>query len=750
MAHAAGTTARTHRLIGLLAALLLAAATALAFGRVLLGASTTLKLLGAAIAAAGLAVVFERRSLLLSTVASGIGLAVAVGLIVFPGSTWYGLPTGDTLRAALDAAALVGEQARIQAAPAEPIGPLLLAAVVSLWAAVFSAHALAFRAGSPLLGLIPPVALVAFADTVLEEFVKPLYGVLFLAAALLVVFADGLARVQGWGPVWSSARKGVAGSAGRGARRLALTALGVAFLSPIVVPGFGSKALVDFGSPAEGRVAIDPFVSVLNELTQETPVEVFRVRTSQPAYVRLVSLPDFDGVLWKPSAEEGAVVEDGDLELSTTGPPTGLTEPVVIELTADLADRWVPTPYPITSIEVPGRTVRFNADTGTTFVDRPLEEGESYTAAASLAQPTADDLRNVRSAAPLENGRYLYRSPGDETVEEIARRWIAGADNDFDKAFAIQEHLRDTSEFRYTVDTSLRGGTNSILDFLTKSKAGFCQQFSTAMAVMLRTVGVQSRVVVGFADGDRMPTTGQYSVKTDSAHSWVEVYFPGWGWMPFEPTPTRENPVTNAYTAPPPECTGQTCPNPDAPATGGPAESVGGPGSQQRGRIEGDPRLGNAPPVSFPAPPAVAGDDPPIRARAALVIALALGGLFLLVLPPARALRRRLHLRRASAEPRRLILVTYEQFIERAAGLGLGRGAGETLEEYRRKVMETGYLSNGHLDRLTRLATAAAYSLHEPDGEQAVDAGDAAETAIREIKRAVGPTRWLVGLYRRR
>lgn len=750
MAHAAGTTARTHRLIGLLAALLLAAATALAFGRVFLGTSTTMKLLGAAIAAAGLAVAFERRSLLLSTAASGIGLAVAVGLIVFPDSTWYGLPTADTLRAALDAAALVGEQARIQAAPAEPIGPLLLAAVVSLWAAVFSAHALAFRAGSPLLGLIPPVALVAFADTVLEEYVKPLYGVLFLAAALLVVFADGLARVQGWGPVWSSARKGVAGSAGRGARRLALTALGAAVLSPIVVPGFGSKALVDFGSPADGRVAIDPFVSILHELTKETPVEVFRVRTSQPAYVRLVSLPDFDGVQWKPSAEEGAVVEDGDLDLFATGQPTGLTEPVVIDITNDLADRWVPTPYPITSIEVPGRAVRFNAETGTMFVDRPLDEGESYTAAASLTRPTADDLRNARPAAPLENGRYLYRAPGDKEVEAIARRWIGGADNDFDKAFAIQDRLRNTAEFRYTTETSLRGGTRSILDFLTETKAGFCQQFSTAMAVMLRTVGVQSRVVVGFATGDRMPTTGQYSVKTDSAHSWVEVYFPDWGWMPFEPTPTRVNPVTNAYTAPAPECTGQTCPDPDGPATGGQTESAGGPGSQQRGRIEGDPRLGNTPPATFPTPPAVARDEPPIRARTALVIAVVLGGLFLLVLPPARALRRRVRLRRAAAEPRRLILVTYELFIERAAGLGLGRGAGETLEEYRRKVMETGYLSNGHLDRLTRLATAAAYSSHDPDGEQAHDAGDAAETAIREIKRAVGPTRWLVGLYRRR
>ena len=78
-------------------------------------------------------------------------------------------------------------------------------------------------------------------------------------------------------------------------------------------------------------------------------------------------------------------------------------------------------------------------------------------------------------------------------------------------------------------------------------------------------------------------------------------------------------------------------------------------------------------------------------------------GLVLLLVPPIRALRRRVRLRRAAAEPRRLILETYEVFTERAAGMGLGRGPGETLDEYRRKVMETGYLSNGHLDRLTRL-----------------------------------------------
>jgi hypothetical protein len=81
--------------------------------------------------------------------------------------------------------------------------------------------------------------------------------------------------------------------------------------------------------------------------------------------------------------------------------------------------------------------------------------------------------------------------------------------------------------------------------------------------------------------------------------------------------------------------------------------------------------------------------------------------------------------------------------------MGLGRGPGETIEEYRRKVLETGYLSDGHLDRLTRIATAAAYSPRSPDQEDARQAVDAAEIALREIKRSVGSTRWLVGLYRR-
>ena len=129
----------------------------------------------------------------------------------------------DTMHAIADASKLVGQQARRQVAPAAPLAPLVLAALTATWAAVFSAHALAFRAGSPLLALLPPIALVAFADTVLEEFIRPVYGLLFLGAALLVVFADGLRRLQGWGPVWTGPGRNarLSATAGRSARGVA-------------------------------------------------------------------------------------------------------------------------------------------------------------------------------------------------------------------------------------------------------------------------------------------------------------------------------------------------------------------------------------------------------------------------------------------------------------------------------------------------------------------------------------------------
>ena len=87
----------------------------------------------------------------------------------------------------------------------------------------------------------------------------------------------------------------------------------------------------------------------------------------------------------------------------------------------------------------------------------------------------------------------------------------------------------------------------SLMQFLTETKTGFCQQFATAMAAMLRSLGIPARVAVGFTRGDYDEGSGLYTVSSHDAHTWVEVRFPTYGWIPFEPTPGPRNPAAATY-----------------------------------------------------------------------------------------------------------------------------------------------------------------------------------------------------------
>ena len=142
MARTQGTNARTQRLTALLATALLATATAFAIGRVFVDHASTYRMAVAGLLSAAIAVALERRSLLLATLVSAAAMIAVVGFMVFPETTWHGVPTLETLRAMVDAAGLVGEQARVQVAPDGPSPPLMLAALTATWAAIFSAHAL--------------------------------------------------------------------------------------------------------------------------------------------------------------------------------------------------------------------------------------------------------------------------------------------------------------------------------------------------------------------------------------------------------------------------------------------------------------------------------------------------------------------------------------------------------------------------------------------------------------------------------
>ena len=134
----------------------------------------------------------------------------------------------------------------------------------------------------------------------------------------------------------------------------------------------------------------------------------------------------------------------------------------------------------------------------------------------------------------------------DPRVAERAKEVAGDQSTSYLKALAIQNYLMKT--YRYTLQLPSARVKDPIANFLFDRKAGHCEYFASAMAVMLRTLGIPSRIVNGFRGGEYNDVTGSYIVRARDAHSWVEAYFPGYGWYTFDPTPasTADSP-SRAY-----------------------------------------------------------------------------------------------------------------------------------------------------------------------------------------------------------
>lgn len=131
----------------------------------------------------------------------------------------------------------------------------------------------------------------------------------------------------------------------------------------------------------------------------------------------------------------------------------------------------------------------------------------------------------------------------DPRIEALARKITDNARNPFDKSVVLEEYLR--RNYAYTLDLTGKPGADPLPQFLFVTRAGHCEYFASAMAVMLRTLGIPSREVNGFLPGEFNDIAGDYIVRASDAHSWVEAYFPNTGWVTFDPTPpgrgTEEN-----------------------------------------------------------------------------------------------------------------------------------------------------------------------------------------------------------------
>jgi len=167
-----------------------------------------------------------------------------------------------------------------------------------------------------------------------------------------------------------------------------------------------------------------------------------------------------------------------------------------------------------------------------------LDHGSTlhYTVWSDLDAPSPDELRNPIGVAPGHYAVYL-QLPAEITSETyaLAHRLTDGLPTSYDKAVAIERWLE--SNLTYTLELKDPGKTEPVHFFLFDRKKGHCEYFASAFVVLARAAGIPTRQVNGFLGGEWNEYQGYVAVRAGDAHSWAEVYFPGRGWVTFDPTP---------------------------------------------------------------------------------------------------------------------------------------------------------------------------------------------------------------------
>jgi hypothetical protein len=165
-----------------------------------------------------------------------------------------------------------------------------------------------------------------------------------------------------------------------------------------------------------------------------------------------------------------------------------------------------------------------------------MGRGAVYTVESDVNAASASQLRQAPGLPPANLvDPYTQLPHAYAQAAALARSVTAGATNDYDRVQALISWIGANT--RYSTDIpALPAGADSVNEFLFGDRVGYCEQISTALAVMLRTLGIPAREVVGYVPGSYDPITDLYEVRADDAHAWVQVYFPGYGWQSFDPT----------------------------------------------------------------------------------------------------------------------------------------------------------------------------------------------------------------------
>jgi hypothetical protein len=273
---------------------------------------------------------------------------------------------------------------------------------------------------------------------------------------------------------------------------------------------------------------------------------------AQDVHWRGIALTNFDGKRWfTPRRDETVILANpaGEYGLGAFDPSRGESYPlhytVLMEPMATDAIFLAPHAQSVrgrfgAEVLRPDGSVRRGYmlidQTGSVFNAAHNNVKIRYEGASLLPAALTSELRKVSAAYPQTiQDIYLQLPPLDPRIQPLAEKIASGSSNEYDKAANIQRYL--ISHYSYTLDLSGAPANDPLADFLFVRRSGNCEYFASAMTVMLRSVGIPARYATGFLAGEYNDVGGDYIVRESDAHAWVEVYFPDYGWMTFDPTP---------------------------------------------------------------------------------------------------------------------------------------------------------------------------------------------------------------------
>jgi transglutaminase-like putative cysteine protease len=346
-------------------------------------------------------------------------------------------------------------------------------------------------------------------------------------------------------------------------RALSLAAISVA-LGSIILGSALFFVFPRFNAGFWGRASMQPSLmsgfsddielGQIGEIKQNSEV-VMRVKTGKPvAYPMLrwrgIALIHFDGKRWSNPERNPETLKarsDGwifvrDREQTATLGATSLEYTVFLQPIATSAIFTPGEPISLKGSFSPDRSASesylLRDSTGSLFNPFHNYSAVRYTGLSRLPKLDAPQLRSAGDAyPPAIRAEYLQLPPElDARIPNLARQVTARANNPYDKARAVEDFLR--SRFGYTLNLAGKPGNDPLANFLFVTRAGHCEYFASAMTILLRTLDIPAREVNGFLPGEYNDLAGDYIVRASDAHSWVEVYFPGSGWVTFDPTPS--------------------------------------------------------------------------------------------------------------------------------------------------------------------------------------------------------------------